>query len=322
MTEAERSLIEASLDQRQRQEAEAERRRQEEFEREQRQLAALAQAETDKARAETAAERARAEAESARADVEAQERGVQADVAARLKHKGRQLLGALLAALAMLGSAVWAWNSVNTESERAQQAQQQAHAFRLAIEGQAMNGGARPGGEFRGMQQILVAHRLLADREIDTIVLNALQLRPRLRKLILTESPVVSAAYSWDGTRLTSGGEDGKLRLWDAKTGQAVGEPIAAHEGGLFSEGVLSVAWSPDGTRLASGGGDGKLLVIPNVEGWPAQLCSRLNRNLSLAEWQDWVDKDIPYRRPCPDLPWPDDLPAGQRQEVAQAGRP
>ncbi|KAG2756282.1 hypothetical protein P692DRAFT_201700359, partial [Suillus brevipes Sb2] len=41
------------------------------------------------------------------------------------------------------------------------------------------------------------------------------------------------------------------VRLWDAATGQALGEPLEGH-----TDEVLSVAFSPDGTRIASGSWD------------------------------------------------------------------
>ena len=41
------------------------------------------------------------------------------------------------------------------------------------------------------------------------------------------------------------GSRDRTLRLWDAKSGQPIGEPLRGHEGA-----VSSVAFSPDGTRI------------------------------------------------------------------------
>ena len=38
------------------------------------------------------------------------------------------------------------------------------------------------------------------------------------------------------------------MRLWDADTGQPVGDPLTGHTGAVYS-----VAFSPDGTRIASG---------------------------------------------------------------------
>ncbi|MGI8978997.1 MAG: protein kinase domain-containing protein [Pirellulaceae bacterium] len=61
---------------------------------------------------------------------------------------------------------------------------------------------------------------------------------------------VWQVAFSPDGTRLATSGWDKTARIWDARTGAAVGEPLR-HEGAVWH-----VAFSPDGTRLATASDD------------------------------------------------------------------
>jgi len=42
---------------------------------------------------------------------------------------------------------------------------------------------------------------------------------------------VYSVAFSHDGKRVVSGSEDGTVRVWDAETGEAIGEPFQGPEG-------------------------------------------------------------------------------------------
>ncbi len=61
---------------------------------------------------------------------------------------------------------------------------------------------------------------------------------------------VHALAWSPDGTRIASGGSDGTIHIWDARTGQHIFS-YTEHE---FV--ISDVAWSPDGARIASASQD------------------------------------------------------------------
>ncbi|KIJ46218.1 hypothetical protein M422DRAFT_165567 [Sphaerobolus stellatus SS14] len=67
-------------------------------------------------------------------------------------------------------------------------------------------------------------------------------------------------AFSHDGKRIVSGSHDKTIRIWDAETGQNVGDPLTGH-----TEWVQSVAFSHDGKQIVSGSAD-KTIQIWDVE--------------------------------------------------------
>ena len=64
-------------------------------------------------------------------------------------------------------------------------------------------------------------------------------------------SETISIALSPNGQRLAAGAADGRVRLWDSRTGKLV-RTLRGHR-----DEVLSVAFSPDGKELLSGSRDG-----------------------------------------------------------------
>ena len=166
--------------------------------------------------------------------------------------------------------------------------------------------------------------------------------------LIDHHGAVISVDFSPDGTRIvaeTHDFNDLSLRLWDAETGQPIGNLLTGEEvssvafspdgtrivSGSYDgtlrlwdaskgrpigkpltgheKAVRSVAFSPDGRRVVSGSDDNTLRVWPVFDDWADELCKKLGRNMSHKEWREWVSPDIDYIEQCPGLPIPPDEP-------------
>src|SRR5258707_126345 len=73
-----------------------------------------------------------------------------------------------------------------------------------------------------------------------------------------------SVSYSPNVARVVTGSDDLTIRIWDAESGAAVGEPLEGHNGA-----VSSVAYSPDGRHIISGSDDHTIRIWDAKTGAP-----------------------------------------------------
>ncbi|KAG8707345.1 hypothetical protein FRC08_000568 [Ceratobasidium sp. 394] len=74
--------------------------------------------------------------------------------------------------------------------------------------------------------------------------------------VVNTGQAILTLAYSPDGEYILSGSVDNTIRIWDARTGQSVGQPLQGH-----TDYVNTVAYSPDGAYILSGSDDNTIRI-------------------------------------------------------------
>jgi len=109
--------------------------------------------------------------------------------------------------------------------------------------------------------------------------------------------------FSADGATLAAAGD--ALRLWDPLRQQELGQPLGTGDSDTFFEGL---AIGEDGRTLLTAAGDGTvvrwdpILLSRGYAAWQERLCVLAGRNLTPAEWAQYVPGQ-PYHRTCPAFP-------------------
>ncbi len=104
---------------------------------------------------------------------------------------------------------------------------------------------------------------------------------------------VYSAAFSPDGGYVISESTDGLSRMWDAATGEEVAD-ITGYVLAFSPSTPYAAIFRVDRTVAAQ---------IYRPEDMAQEACQRLIRNLTHAEWQEYIGDALPYQAVCENLP-------------------
>ena len=111
-----------------------------------------------------------------------------------------------------------------------------------------------------------------------------------------TTGPASGLKLSSDGTMLMVRGDDETLHFYDVATRTPLGDPIDLNRFFMDSEAVLRA----DGLQAAAMTGQGIVVWDLHPEHWIEEACQIAGRNLTRAEWDQYIGDLAPYRATCP----------------------
>ena len=112
-----------------------------------------------------------------------------------------------------------------------------------------------------------------------------------------TNGILMTLAIDDSGRRLMAKGQDDSLRFFDIATRTLLGDPIDTEA--RDSNAVLRA----DGMLAAASSNDGIVLWDLDPAHWEPAACDLAGRNLTRAEWDQYVGDLLPYRATCAQYP-------------------
>jgi len=110
---------------------------------------------------------------------------------------------------------------------------------------------------------------------------------------------IFDVAYSTNNKYMATSSLDGTIKIWQSNNLEARPVHITRHESW-----VLSVAFSQNENYVVSTSNKGDLIYVwpTNIDLLSSNMCSLIDRNLTIEEWNSFIGSDIPYETTCDGL--------------------
>jgi len=137
---------------------------------------------------------------------------------------------------------------------------------------------------------------LALGREKGDVILWNLESKSLIRTISGHQSAITAVDFDPGDNLLLSASRDGTVRVWDMSDSRKLPLVLDDH-----NDWVMTACFSPDGQRIISGSRDNFIRFWPVYHKELAdRVCELVSRNLTEAEWKEYLGEGVPYTETCP----------------------
>lgn len=136
---------------------------------------------------------------------------------------------------------------------------------------------------------------LIIGRELGDAMIWDIEKKEVIRTISGHQSAVTDVDFHPDQNSVLTASRDGTVKIWDIYDPKKLPQVLDDH-----LSWVLTASFDPSGKKIISGSADNYIRVWPIEPSVLAnRICELINRNLTEAEWNEYVGPTIPYTKTC-----------------------